>query len=76
MLEKILEPITGQLTEAELREVLELASDDIRKNRINSPIQNHPAPPKRTTLADLKQIVKTCVILLGAMKKATQQEVA
>lgn len=69
-LKQVLEPITGPLTKAELRELLELATDDIRTNRIMSPIQNRkPSKKQRTTLADLIQIVKVCVILLNIIKK-------
>ena len=61
VLRKLLEPITGPLTKAELKELLELASDDIKINRVMW--------DKRTSIDYLIQVVKTCVILLNAIKK-------
>jgi hypothetical protein len=61
LLRKILEPITGPLNKTELRELLELASDDIKINRYMW--------DKRTSRADLIHIVKICVIVLKAIKK-------
>jgi hypothetical protein len=62
LLGKILEPITGPMNKTELRELLELASDDIKINRYMW--------DKRTSITDLIQIIKVCNCVLGAIKRA------
>ena len=57
MLKKLIESASGPISQAELREVLDLATTDIRVNRLGF--------GKRTSLADAIEIAGMCKTVLG-----------
>lgn len=61
-LRNLLQAKVGNLTDEEYYLLLDLATDDIRINRLMW--------GKKTTMPDLIQIVKICVIVLDAIKNA------
>ncbi|MHB1651420.1 MAG: hypothetical protein ACYCVD_02950 [Desulfitobacteriaceae bacterium] len=62
MLRKIIESVTGPMTDLYFRETLDLATDDIRINRV--------AFGQRTSLREVIQISTICFEVLWKIKKA------
>lgn len=62
MLRKILESITGPMSDADFRETLDLATDDIRVNRVGF--------NQRTSLLVIIDISLSCYHLVQRIKKA------
>ena len=57
MLKQLIESQSGQLSNAELREVLDLATTDIMVNRVGF--------GKRTSLTEAVEIAGICKVVLG-----------
>lgn len=62
MLRKILESIVGPMSDAEFRDTLDLATDDIRVNRVGF--------NQRTSLLIMVGIAISCYHLVQRIKKA------
>lgn len=62
MLRKILESNLGPMTNSEFKEVLDLATTDIKTNRVSF--------GKRTSLHDAAEIAKNCFVALSRGKVA------